>query len=106
MFNHAFFEAQIKAVTDAGKKYGFKVEVRDGESDPAKQGAIIDEFIVKGADMIVLCPVTSGALVSSVRKCNKAGIPVIILNRTLGDAPRRSPTWGRTITRAAWCRGN
>jgi ribose transport system substrate-binding protein len=84
MFNHAFFEAQIKACMDAGKKYGFKVEVRDGESDPAKQSAIIDEFIVKGVDMVLLCPVVGGALVSSVLKCNKAGIPVMILNRTLG----------------------
>lgn len=85
MFNHAFFEAQIKAVMDAGKKYGFKVEVRDGESDPAKQSAILDEFIVKGVDMVLLCPVVTGGLVSSVKKLNKAGVPVMILNRTLGE---------------------
>ena len=46
-FKHNFFAAQMQAILDAGKKYGFKVEVRDGENDPAKQGAIIDEFIVK-----------------------------------------------------------
>jgi ribose transport system substrate-binding protein len=84
-FKHNFFAAQMQAILDAGKKYGFKVEVRDGENDPAKQNAIIDEFIVKKVDCILLCPIVKGALVSAVRKCNQAGIPVMILNRTLGE---------------------
>ena len=84
-FKHNFFAAQMKAILDAGKKYGFKVEVRDGENDPSKQNAIIDEFIVKKVDCILLCPIVKGALVSAVMKANKAGIPVMILNRTLGE---------------------
>jgi ribose transport system substrate-binding protein len=84
-FKHNFFAAQMQGILDAGKKYGFKVEVRDGENDPAKQGAIIDEFIVKKVDCILLCPIVKGAMVSAVRRANQAGIPVMILNRTLGD---------------------
>ncbi len=83
-FKHNFFAAQMQAILDAGKKYGFKVEVRDGENDPAKQGAIIDEFIVKKVDIILLVPIVKGALVAAVKKANRAGIPVMILNRTLG----------------------
>ena len=49
-FKHNFFAAQMQGILDAGKKYGFKVEVRDGENDPSKQGAILDEFIVKKVD--------------------------------------------------------
>jgi len=84
-FKHNFFAAQMQAILDAGKKYGFKVEVRDGENDPSKQGAIIDEFIVKKVDCILLCPIVKGALVAAVRRANQAGIPVMILNRTLGE---------------------
>ena len=84
-FKHPFFGAQLQAITDAGRKYGFKVEVRDAEQDPAKQIGIIEEFIVKKVDCILLCPAVSNALVSAVKKANAAGIPVIILNRTLGD---------------------
>ena len=84
-FKHNFFAAQMQAILDAGKKYGFKVEVRDGENDPSKQSAIIDEFIVKKVDCILLCPIVKGALVAAVRRANQAGIPVMILNRTLGD---------------------
>ena len=84
-FKHNFFAAQMQAILDAGKKYGFKVEVRDGENDPAKQSAIIDEFIVKKVDCILLCPIVKGALVAAVKKANQAGIPVMILNRMLGD---------------------
>ena len=84
-FKHNFFAAQMQAILDAGKKYGFKVEVRDGENDPAKQSAIIDEFIVKKVDCILLCPIVKGALVAAVRRANNAGIPVMILNRTLGE---------------------
>ena len=84
-FKHNFFAAQMQAILDAGKKYGFKVEVRDGENDPSKQGAIIDEFIVKKVDCILLCPIVKGALVAAVKRANQAGIPVMILNRTLGE---------------------
>ena len=83
-FKHNFFAAQMRAILDAGKKYGFKVEVRDGENDPAKQSSIIDEFIVKKVDCILLCPIVKGALVAAVKRANQAGIPVMILNRTLG----------------------
>ena len=84
-FKHNFFAAQMQAILDAGKKYGFKVEVRDGENDPAKQSSIIDEFIVKKVDCILLCPIVKGVLVAAVKRANQAGIPVMILNRTLGD---------------------
>jgi ribose transport system substrate-binding protein len=84
-FKHNFFSSQLKAIMDGGKKYGFKAEVRDGENDPAKQGAVIDEFIVKKVDIVLLCPIVKGALVSAVKKCNQAGIPVMILNRLLGE---------------------
>lgn len=83
-FKHAFWAAELQACLDAGEKYNFKVEVRDAEGDAAKQIAILDGFITKGADLIVLAPTHSEALVSAVRKANAAGIPVITLNRTVG----------------------
>ena len=84
-FKHPFFGAQLQACMDAGQKYNFKVEVRDAEQDAAKQVGIVEEFIAKKVDCILLCPAVSNALVSAVKKANAAGIPVVILNRTLGE---------------------
>lgn len=82
---HPFFSNSEQACADAGKKYSFKVEVLGSDSDAVKQVAQVEDFITKGVDMLLLCPVVQGALVSVVNKANKAGIPVMILNRRLGE---------------------
>jgi len=82
---HPFWANCEQACVDAGKKYGFKVEVLGGDDDAIKQVAQVEDFITKGVDMILLTPVVQGALVSTVNKVNGAGIPVMILNRHLGE---------------------
>lgn len=84
-FKHAFWAKELQGCLDAGKKYNFVVEVMDAEGDAAKQIATVEDFITKGMDLIVLAPTHTEALVSAVLKANKAGIPVITLNRTVGE---------------------
>ena len=82
---HPFWGNEENACVDAGEKYGFKVEVLGSDEDPVKQVAQVEDFITKDVDMILLSPVIKGALVFVVKKANKVGIPVMILNRHLGE---------------------
>lgn len=82
---HPFFVKQGEGCQDAAEKYGYEIDIFSGDDDPAKQGAQVEEFVTKGVDLIVLCPCVQDGLVPFVKKANEANIPVIILNRLLGD---------------------
>jgi ribose transport system substrate-binding protein len=85
-FSHPFWVSMFEAANDAGKKYGFKVEVRDAERDAQKQAAILQDFIVKKVDCIVVAPEVGPALIPVFNKAEEAKIPVIVLNRCVPEA--------------------
>lgn len=80
-FKHPFWGGEIQACKDAAKKYGWKLDIRDCQGDDATQIAVIERFITKGVDLIILPAVHKASLVSAVRLANQAGIPVLTLNR-------------------------
>lgn len=65
------------------KSDGLKVEVRitNCEEDPRKQTDQIQELIAQKVDACVVVPVQKEALVPGIKALNRAGIPVVILNR-------------------------
>ena len=60
-----------------------RIDIQDGQNDPAKQLAQVEDFIAQGFDIIVINPVEAQSLVSAAEACNRAGIPVFTIDRRL-----------------------
>ncbi len=72
-----------KAAKD-GKAHGFDIEVISQSPAThiafADQVAIIEDFIERDVDVIVISPIEVEVIKSAVKKANERGIPVIIVN--------------------------
>lgn len=71
-----FFKVIAENMTEEAAKHGYKVVVRSGDQDVAKQANQVDDFIVQGVDAIVLTPCDPRSIGQAIRKANEAGIPV------------------------------
>ncbi len=75
---------QLKAAAD--EALGVKLIVANGENRNAKQIADVENFIVKGVDLLIISPREAAPLTEAVAKAHDRGIPVIVLDRkVLGD---------------------
>ncbi|WP_318764713.1 substrate-binding domain-containing protein [Lactiplantibacillus carotarum] len=79
--SNPFFVNLKKGIDTEAKKAGTKVETFDAQNDSAKQNNQISDLITKKVDVIIVNPVDSDAIVTSVKKANNAGIPVIACDR-------------------------
>lgn len=55
----------------------------DAQNDPAKQVSDIEDLIQKKVDVILLNPTDADALVPAVEEANKAGIPLLTIDRSV-----------------------
>lgn len=70
----------------AGKHPELKLVIANGENRNDKQTADVDNFIVKGVDVLIISPREAAPLTSVVAKAYDRGIPVIVLDRrVIGD---------------------
>ena len=60
-----------------------RIDIQDGQNDPAKQLSQVEDFIAQGFDIIIINPVEAQSLVSAAEACNEAGIPVFTIDRRL-----------------------
>lgn len=81
--NHPYRVAAIdqfkKAIADG--KYDWDVVITDGNNDPNKQTADVEDLIAQGCDIICMSPITNEALVPACKKVMAAGIPLILVDR-------------------------
>ena len=76
------YQSSMHATCDeAGIKYTESI----AENDVQKQNQQIEDFISQGVDAIIIAPADGDAVVSAIKKCNDAGIPVIMANRAAGE---------------------
>jgi ribose transport system substrate-binding protein len=76
--------AQIKAAAD--KHPNLQVIFKDAQNDTLKQRSHVEEFVSAGVDLIIISPKEAQPLTEPVAKAMEAGIPVIVLDRSvLGD---------------------
>lgn len=68
---------------DEGKKLGAEVTITNAKEDPVLQIQQIQEMIGKQVDAVCLVPMKTEPLVAGVQALNRAGIPVILVNRTV-----------------------
>lgn len=79
------FFADIKSsLEEQGEAAGIgRVDVQDGQNDPAKQLSQVEDFIAQGFDIVIINPVEAQSLVSAAEACRQAGIPVFTIDRKL-----------------------
>lgn len=71
-----FFIDMADAMKARAAELGYRVEVVSGEVDPARQRNQVEDFVTKRVAAIILCPVDSKAIGTSIARANEAGIPV------------------------------
>lgn len=77
-----------KLAQDAQQKYfpNIQLFVADGQDNPSVQSNVIDDYISKGVDVIILDPDNSDALIPAVKRAQKAGVKVICMDRTVNTS--------------------
>lgn len=81
MFAHPFFIAQREGLRDEAARLRATIDVRDGQDDDPKQIVQVEALLNLRVDALILCPRDENALVVAVESANRAGVPVITLNR-------------------------
>ena len=69
-----------RSFLEAAKAAGLTVDTKINNFDPATQATQVDQVIAQKPDAIVLWPSDASAIVPSLRKIKKAGIPLVITN--------------------------
>lgn len=80
--NNPFFVSIKKGIEDEAAKLGMKVKIVDAQNDPAKQANDISDLLSGGISVLIVNPVDSAAVSTSVEAANKKNIPVITLDRS------------------------
>ncbi len=77
------FKANLIGIKQFALENGVELLTADAKGTADMQMQQIEDFMTKGVDAIVMCPVDSGALVAAVEKATAAGIPVISFDRNV-----------------------
>jgi inositol transport system substrate-binding protein len=75
-----------KAVTKAVEAQGAEVVSVMAEGDATRQNQQIENLLAKKVDAILCFPKDSAAIVASIKKCKEAGVPIIMINRSVSGA--------------------
>lgn len=80
--NNPFFVTLSDGAESLAKEKGVGITVIDAQDDASKQASDIEDLIQQGVDLLLINPVDSAAVASSVESANAAGIPVITVDRS------------------------
>jgi len=69
------------------KELGIKLISTNADQDPAKQLSDVQNLLAQRPDALVMPPTESKALVPVVKMCNDAGVPLIVIDRTIDAEP-------------------
>ncbi len=85
--------ASTNSVQEAlSKENGFELSFVDCDNDSAKQLEAVRQFIQDDMDYIVIAPIVSTGWDTVLTEAKDAGIPVIVLDRTIDDSDKYD-TW-------------
>ncbi|MDF2889378.1 MAG: periplasmic binding protein/LacI transcriptional regulator [Lacrimispora sp.] len=76
-----FFVDVKNGVQKAADELGVELYITDAQDDPTVQMKDVENLITKKPDCIIIDTCDSDAIVSSIEDCNKAGIPVLTMDR-------------------------
>jgi ribose transport system substrate-binding protein len=73
---HVFYRDLEDGLRVAAEKHGYELLINAAEWDASRQIAQLEDFITRGVDAVVVCPVDSSGIGAGVRSANQAGVPV------------------------------
>lgn len=76
-----FFVTMKDAAEAKAAELGVNLMVLDAQDNAETQSSQIEDFITRGVDLLIINPVDSDAVGTSVVACNEANIPVITVTR-------------------------
>jgi len=79
--NNPFFVTLKDGAVKQAADMGYDLIVLDSQNDPAKELANVEDLTVRGVKAILINPTDSDAVSNAIRLINKAGIPVLTLDR-------------------------
>jgi ribose transport system substrate-binding protein len=85
--NNPFFVTLKDGAEAKAKELGYQMVVLDSQNDPAKELANVEDLAVRKVSAILVNPTDSAAVGNAIMLANKAGIPVLTLDRgaNVGD---------------------
>jgi len=83
--DHPYWQNMRLGAQDEVRKLGVEVTILNAKEDPVLQIEQINEMIAKRVDIVCLVPMKKEPLVRGVQMLNRAKIPVIIVNREIGE---------------------
>lgn len=79
--NNPFFVSIREGVEEVAQNENVETVITDAQNDSSTQNNQVEDLITQGVDLIVINPVDSTAISTSVQKANEANIPVICVDR-------------------------
>lgn len=79
--NNPFFVSIREGVEEVAKNENVETVITDAQNDSSTQNNQVEDLITQGVDLILINPVDSTAISTSVQKANEANIPVICADR-------------------------
>jgi len=83
--DHPYWQNMRLGAEDEARKLGVEVTILNASEDPVLQIEQIKEMIAKQVHLVCLVPMKREPLVRGVQMLNRAKIPVIIVNREVGQ---------------------
>lgn len=83
--DHPYWQNMRLGAKDEAEKLGVEVTILNAKEDPVLQIEQIKQMIAKRVDIVCLVPMKREPLVRGVQMLNQANIPVIIVNREIGE---------------------
>lgn len=81
--------ASTKSAQDVfSQENGYELSFVDCDNDSAKQLEAVRNFIQQGLDYIIIDPIVSTGWDAVLTECEEAGIPVIVIDRTIDDSDK------------------
>jgi len=79
--NNPFFVTLKDGAEAKAAEMGVELVVLDSQNDSARELSNMEDLVTQGVDLILINPTDSDAVGNAIKAANKAGIPVITLDR-------------------------
>ncbi len=83
--DHPYWQNMRLGAENEAEKLGVEITIENAKEDPVLQIEQVKEMIAKRVDLVCLVPMKSEPLVRGVQMLNRAGIPVVIVNREVAE---------------------
>lgn len=73
---HVFYRDLEDGLQAGAAEHGYRLLINAAEWDASRQIAQLEDFVTRGVDAIVVCPVDSSGIGAGIRSANRVNVPV------------------------------